>query len=397
MRKLKVLMTASAPGFGLLNFVVTYSIALKRRGLNVVVISSEKEQEAGLKTKLKQHGIKYYESNHIDGRSPWSIWKGACEINRALSSEDIDVIHAQGLLHAIKVYLALKLPFHRHKVAMVQSVHHYAHGSKYKEWLFLRLAPKLMNLCAEFVLPVSEIIGQELIGHGLSPTKCLPVHNCIDLEEVKRQMSTARDSAELLNLTPRLSGCPVVIYPARLIPRKGHRYYLEAASQVIREFPKAKFIVTSSGPLREKLEQTASDLGIAENVIFTGEVRSDVMPLLLSKADIGAFPSLAELLPIGILDLMAAGKPVVATPVAGIPEMVKDGESGFLVPPRDSEALAERILELLRDPQKAQRMGAMGRKIVEKEFAIDVIAGKMEDVYELARARASGRSMDKKA
>ena len=77
--------------------------------------------------------------------------------------------------------------------------------------------------------------------------------------------------------------------------------------------------------------------------------------------------------------------------------MVKDGESGFLVPPRDSEALAERILELLRDPQKAQRMGAMGRKIVEKEFAIDVIAGKMEDVYELARARASGRSMDKKA
>lgn len=392
MAKLNVMMMGSSVGTGLTSNMTTLSLALKRRGLNIIVISSGKEQGPGLKAKLRDNGIRIYECEYIDGTSPWSVCRGAREIGRVVKLEDINVIHAQGIGHAVKAYLAAKL--HRRRSSIVQSLHTFHANSPVYDWgfkgtWFIRVAPKMMNRCADIVVPVSEIIGQKLVRAGLSPAKTMPLHNGIDIAGFDAGVALG-GSHKVQSLAERIAGKPSIIYPAVMLPWKGHRYLLEAAVPVLKEYPEAVFIITSSGPLRGDLEKMAADLNIAGNVIFTGRLSYEDLHWLLSRATIGAFPSLAELLPMAILDMMAARKPVVATSVDGIPEMVTDGKTGFLVPSKDPGALAERFLELIRDTQAARRMGDAGRKIVEEKFAIDIIAGRTEEIYELAVRKRSG-------
>jgi len=362
------------------------SLALKRNGLDMAVISSGKEQEPGLRAKLTENGIRFYRCEDLDGRSPWDIYQGAREIGKVVEQEKIDVIHAQGIGHAIKAKLATKL---YHRVAVVQSLHTFygkcSYDWGYKGTLFSWVAPQLMNRCADIVMPVSEVITQRLIASGLSAQKARPLHNGIDIAGFDAEVACGGSQA-VQSLITDIGDRPSIIYPAVMTSWKGHRYLLEAAAMVFKECPDARFIITSSGPLRQELEKTAVTLNIANRVIFTGRLSYQDLHWLMSRATIGTFPSLAELLPMAVLDLMIAAKPVVASNVDGIPEMVINGETGFLVPPRDVKSLAARIIELVRDPLTARKMGTAGRKIVENKFAIDIIARKTEEIYEMAIA-----------
>jgi glycosyltransferase involved in cell wall biosynthesis len=128
------------------------------------------------------------------------------------------------------------------------------------------------------------------------------------------------------------------------------------------------------------MEAKAKAMQLSEDVIFTG-IRQDV-PNILGLLDVFVLPSLWEGLPIALLEAMAAGLPVVATAVGGTPEVVVEGETGFLVPPRDPEALAEAILRLLREPDLRRRMGEAGRKRVAEHFSVEQMVQKTEALYE---------------
>lgn len=380
-----VLMMASSRGGGLSYHFVRLSLNLERKGVNVVVISSDKEDEPGLKQRLKEAAIKCYWCNDLTGISPWAIWKSVRDLKKILISDDIDVIHAQGLIHLIEAYAASKVLSWRKKVAIVQSVHHYAHGSRYEK-LFLRIGTKLMSWCSDLILPVSQETYERLIQSGSPQAKTFLLHNPIDLEKLKEEVA-AVGSPKIRDIIFQLSDKPVVIYPANLVSRKGHRYYLKAARQVVKEFPNAKFIVTSDGPMRKKLVRMSQSMGISSNVIFTGRIEVADLRLLVSRANIGAFPSLAETFALGALEMVAVGKPVVATPVGAIPEMVVDGVNGFLIPRRDPSALAVGILNLLRNPEKAKRMGLNGKRLIEEKFSMNTIVPKLKRLYDLAVER----------
>ena len=381
-------MMGSSVGTGLMSNMTNLSLALKRNGLDVAVISSGKEQGSGLKTKLIENGIRFYQCENLDGRSPWDIYQGAREIGKIVEKEEIDVIHAQGIGHAVKANLAGRL--HR-RVAIVQSLHTFFGKSDSYDWgykgkFFLWIAPKLMNRCADVAMPVSEVIAERLIKAGLSAQKTRPLHNGIDIAEFDADVASGA-SQQVQSLAAKISNNPSIIYPAVLEPRKGHRYLLEATAIILKEYPETKLIITSNGPLRQELEAMASSLNLSNSVSFTGRLSYQDLHWLMSKVTIGTFPSLSELLPMAVLDLMAAAKPVVATSVDGIPEMVIDRKTGFLVPPKDTKVLAKRIIELIRDPKAAQRMGSAGRRVAEKDFAIDVIARKTAEIYELAMTK----------
>jgi glycosyltransferase involved in cell wall biosynthesis len=167
---------------------------------------------------------------------------------------------------------------------------------------------------------------------------------------------------------------------ANLIAYKGHRFLLEACHLVKQRYPRFVVLLIGEGPCRSELERLAKDLHLEAEIRFLG-ARQDV-PRLLSVVGMVVLPSLHEGLPNAILEAMAAGKPVVATRVGGIPEAVVHGETGLLVPPADPGALAEAILALLGDPGRAGAMGRAGRDRVVKKFGMDRMVLETQKLYE---------------
>jgi glycosyltransferase involved in cell wall biosynthesis len=153
----------------------------------------------------------------------------------------------------------------------------------------------------------------------------------------------------------------------RLVEAKGHRYLIESAKPVLSRFPDAHFLIIGDGELRTELERQAAQLEVAEHVHFLG-TRKEVAGLL-AAADLFVLPSLWEGLPMALLEAMAAAKPIVSTAVAGTDETIISGQTGLVVPPRDSLALAEGISHLLREPAEAQAMGQAARRLVEASFS----------------------------
>ena len=163
---------------------------------------------------------------------------------------------------------------------------------------------------------------------------------------------------------------PVVGILAELSPIKDHGTFLRAARIVIDEMPRARFLIIGDGACRVQLETLCAELRITSNVHFAG-VRHDVARLLRA-IDVFALSSITvECFSIALLEAMACARPAVCTAVGGIPEMINDGETGYLVPPGDRHQLAARLMNVLSNPQTARRMGRAGRDRVEAEFSLD--------------------------
>jgi glycosyltransferase involved in cell wall biosynthesis len=160
---------------------------------------------------------------------------------------------------------------------------------------------------------------------------------------------------------------------------KNHAAFLKAAAELVRLGVPVDFLLVGDGPRRPGLEQMAADLGIAEKVSFAGE-RHDI-PEMLASMDITVQISSSESLSNAILESMAAGVPVVATSVGGNPELVKDGETGLLVPPNDEGKLVEALGRLVRDPQARAQYAARSRAFVLSEFHIDQVGRRFEELY----------------
>jgi glycosyltransferase involved in cell wall biosynthesis len=157
---------------------------------------------------------------------------------------------------------------------------------------------------------------------------------------------------------------------AVLRPEKDHESWLRAAALVAKQRSDTKFLVVGGGPLRERLEALAAELGIADRVIFTGS-RSDV-GAMLGLMDLFTLASYTiECCPNALLEAMANGRAAVCTAIGGVPEMIAEGVTGYLVPPKDHVGLAAGILEALSDPERLAEMGRAARRRLETEFSLE--------------------------
>ena len=185
---------------------------------------------------------------------------------------------------------------------------------------------------------------------------------------------------------------PVVGIVAVLRPEKDHVSLLRAARTVVDELPRARFLIIGDGPTRPQLEALCTELQLTPNVHFAGS-RDDVARLL-PALDVFVLSSVSECFPISVLEAMACARPAVCTAVGGIPEMINDGETGYLVPPKDTQQLADRVVRLLRDPQTARRMGRAARDRVAAEFDLNCsIAAAQQAIEDVVSGQAvlSGR------
>jgi len=181
---------------------------------------------------------------------------------------------------------------------------------------------------------------------------------------------------------------PVVSIVAALRPEKNHELFLEMARRVSDKLPDARFLIIGDGPRREALVQRAEALGIARHVLFLGS-RDDV-PRLLSATDVFVLTSHNEASPVSILEAMSVGRPVVATDVGSIREVVADGQTGFLVEPGNADQIAGRVCDLLREPLRCQSMGAAARERVVQRWSIDVMVHGYEQMLQSLYDRKTG-------
>ncbi len=166
---------------------------------------------------------------------------------------------------------------------------------------------------------------------------------------------------------------------ARLTEQKGHRFLIDAAAKVVQAVPNAKFVLVGDGPLRAELEERIAACRLQRHFHLLG-FRHDVHEIL-PLFDVFTLPSLYEGLPNVVLEAMACGLPVVATPADGTKEALADGSTGFLVPIGDAEALAKRLIELAANQELRRSLGRAGRKRVEESFSLEGQVAQFEDLY----------------
>jgi glycosyltransferase involved in cell wall biosynthesis len=170
-----------------------------------------------------------------------------------------------------------------------------------------------------------------------------------------------------------------IVTVANLRPEKAHEILIDAAAIVLRQYADAEFWIVGGGVRLEEITRLAHDRGVGAQTRFFGH-RDDV-PQLLAECDLFALPSRSEAMPNGVVEAMAAGLPIVATAVGGVPELLSDRRTGVLVQPDDPQAFAAALMDLMESPDRAAALGRAAREAVQRRFSFDRMVNEFEQIY----------------
>jgi glycosyltransferase involved in cell wall biosynthesis len=234
---------------------------------------------------------------------------------------------------------------------------------------------------AHAVVVNAEAIGRDLIAHGGDGYRIHTVHNGIDIERLQPAPVAGRAEAlAALGLPAEPDSLFVTLLANLRLALKDHPTFLRAAQKVKAAVPQARFLLAGEGELLEPLQRLAAELGLAKDVIFTGPCTR--VSELLSVSDVCVLSSVAEGFPNVIVEYMAASRPVVSTDVGGVAEAIVEGQTGYLVPPRDATRMADRIVSLLKDAPLRETMGRRGREIALARFSLQSQLERTEALYQ---------------
>jgi len=292
-----------------------------------------------------------------------------------LAAVRADVVHAhmyRAEVVATQAAWRLGATGHR-RPFVVSTVHSSRIRSDEDRDLIRRLTPRMDHLIAVSKAIVHKIEDEGRIGAPISL-----IYNGVDLERYAAPEACCRLHEEL----DIPAAAPIVGVVARLEPEKGHPTLLEAWPAVLAAVPDAHLVVVGEGSRREALEAQAAELGLLGRVIFTG--RRDDVPAVTAALDVAVLPSYREAQGLSILEAMALSRPVVASAVGGIPEMIEDGRTGLLVPSHDAPALAAAITRLLTDHALADTLGRAGHDLAYDQFCVEQMVRSVETIYDEA-------------
>jgi glycosyltransferase involved in cell wall biosynthesis len=285
-----------------------------------------------------------------------------------LRQKEIDLLHAHEFTMNTYGSIVSRLT----GIPIITTVHGKAYyGEKWRRRTAYRFAARQSKMVA-----VSEDIKNFLIDRvGIKSRDLITIRNGIDINAY-----SSAHSGDGKNGAYRSKCGSVIGTVGNLYPVKGQTYLLKAVAIAAQSFPEITCLIAGRGELLDTLQAEAARLGLGDRVDFLG-FRQDI-PQLLREMDIFVLPSLSEGLPLSALEAMAAGKPVVATDVGGTREAVLDGQTGFLVPPKDPQALSNKIMHLLRHRELARCFGQAGRKRVTQFFSLQTMTKRYEALYD---------------
>jgi glycosyltransferase involved in cell wall biosynthesis len=305
------------------------------------------------------------------------------EIDPAARREAVRVLRGFTLVHVNKTHPRSCLPVmaaarRAGARALVSSEHVVAApASRYPlgREVVRHLVRRANALCDVVTVPSDASRAAYLDAYDTSPSKVVTVRGAVDLEPFDRQ----GDAAGVRRDLGLGSGDKVAAVVGRLHSGKGIEHAIRAAQLIREKEPAFSLLVVGSGPLAGAAGKLAQDCGLSDAVVFAGS-RADV-PSILASVDLLVVPSESETAGLAAIEGMAASLPVVATDVGGLPEAVENGVTGILVPPTDPGAIANAVLRILAEPERARRMGAAGRARVEADFSVERLVSTVAGLY----------------
>jgi glycosyltransferase involved in cell wall biosynthesis len=322
------------------------------------------------------------------------------KLYKLIKGEKPDIVHTHtakaGTIGRLAAWLAgvpiIVHTFHGHVLK--------GYFGRLKSWTFIQIERILARMSTRLIT-LSNGLKKELIELGVGNEKKFAVIPLgLELKPFLENENNRGTFKKELGLSEKNLLVGIV---GRLVPIKGHRYFLDMANRLLEEFrgqslesenkslksgvksTEIKFVIVGDGELRQELEENAKSLGIEEDVIFTG-FRHDLKEVY-ADMDVLVLTSLNEGTPVSIIEAMASGKPVVANDVGGVSSLIKDNETGFLVKTHDGKALSEGVLKLMKDPDLRQKFGTNGRHSVFPKYDISHLVERIESLYSSLSAR----------
>jgi len=294
--------------------------------------------------------------------------------------ERYDIVHAHFVYPAGAWALAAKIlnipiviTSHGWDIQLKKDVGYGARQNKVAAF-FIRIILRLIDTH----VVVSKSMITSAMESGSQPSKIRVIYNGINLENFSLE-----EGCEKILSRYRISNDEIVVlYLGRLVSIKRPRDLIIAFSEVANKIKKSRLIIAGKGNEEENLKKLVSKLKLEDKVIFTGFVSGKEKWCLLKRCDMLVLPSIIEASPTAVIEAMACGKPVIATNIKALAEMINNGVTGILVPACSPKHLAEAIIHLALNPEKRERMGTMARKVVEEKFNMKRIASQYMELYQ---------------
>ncbi len=362
----KVLMVVGTLNLGGLEILVAdLAKILKRRfSFHILCITARGK----LSSQLEEAGIPV---TLIEYKRP-NIAAFAFKLFKFFKNENFHVVHVHFHITSLWVIIAARLAAVPAVVTHIHNTYFHRGFQAFK----VRTYEKVISFLADKEIAVSNAVKDFVIrNYKKKFHKIQVIYNGIDLKNFSGKDTSGIERQEI----QIEDGARIIGTVASLTFQKGHEYLLRAMPIILESCPKCRLLLIGKGSLEQTLKQLTKELGLEKKVTFLG-VKENIS-LWLKTIDIFVLPSLWEGLPIALIEAMACVKPIVATNVGGIPEVVEDGKTGILVPPGNSVALANAILSILIDSKKSDQMGQAGKARANKHFSIEKTAFQIERLY----------------
>jgi len=359
---------------GIKNHVLSLLRHLDKSKYKITLACPQKEE---WKTQLVDTGIEVVEIPLKGDLSFCADLKCIRQLMNVIKNRKIDLVHTHGMKAGIVGRIAGLLFRGPAAPSLLSTVHNSVYCyrmSDLRRHMIGRVQRYLAQKTDKFIT-VSHALKREIMQwEGVPDERVKVIYNGIRIEAFNKKITPYAKIR--LGLNPVF---PVVGTVARLAPQKGLEYFIQAAFLVSQVVDQVQFLIAGSGPLRKKLEQDAYKLGLKDKIVFTGYCPdiSEIYPII----DVFVMPSLSEGLSISLIEAMAARRPIAATAVGGIPELIEHRKTGILVPPGNAQALAQGIMELLKRTKWAEKLAEAAYQKARNNFTIEKMVQQTEDIY----------------
>ncbi len=357
-----LILTTHLNSGGITSYLLTLSRGLVDAGNAVFIVSGG----GNMIGEFSGAGVKHTTLNirtksELDPRIYWPLGRLA----RFIKEKRIDVIHSQTRITQVMGQCLGKMT----KRPFVSTCHGF---------FKTRLSRRIFPCWGDAVIAISPAVKEHLTrDFGLPGRLSELIRNGIDVKDFPLVSAQMREQKrKKFNI---MAEEPVIGIIARLSDVKGHTVLIGAMSRVIQKIPTALLMIVGTGKMESFLKAKVRDMNLEDHVRFCPVVNR--IPEYLAVFDIFVMPSLQEGLGLSVIEAQAAGLPVVASDVGGIPALIVNGQTGLLVEPKDTGALAQAIVELLENPQKAKDMGARAHTFIEREFSAERMVGQTLELY----------------